>query len=518
MPDESQINTYDYQTTLPLESSPAPSFVLLLNYNGIKLTSTEFTTSAGALAWVNINWKTFGTWSVSGDTLFITDCLAGVGSLNMSLVVDEDDENILYLDSSAPQTIIDVWGLAAVDVSVNRARSSDTNWKAKVGALTPLFVEPITGTTAWWAKYQTVSDGYNIQASEATARGTTLAAVLDGVGNTTYGYGFFEDALAYMKVLPIKPKVIISLDLFRPIILGSYTTTYAEIDYVVSKCLSEGITIRSFQLCYELGISDAEDLFPTAVSIQTATQTVTNYINTTYPTIPVSVDANNANDISPRKPTLNALQNAVTGSTMVRQYFQFDETLTTYEQLRSRIAEFPSFVSDFMDEFTNGQKMRLAQSTFKIGNPFRNKFAEGLVYAELIMNVINQNILYNRIADFVQYNLSRVVNSDASELPSYQTLLKMRGAMNNDGKIVATFTNSNLVVLAVKSGLGAEVYILNHSAGIESFDAVQLNGVEKTVTVDSNYGNPDGVTPIAYLSAGRSVLLQPHSLTLVTTS
>lgn len=527
MADESQINTFTLSVKLPIDDASPPNifFKVSLNCNGIVTTSDAFSNVDDALEWAQDELPTFGTWSVSDNTLYLSDCLCGVGSLYLTVTsLDQGGDvggNVLALDDSNPQAILDIWGLAAVDVSVNKQRSTDTAWKAKVSALTPLFIEPVTGTTSWWPKYMTPSDGYNIQASEGLARTPpqTLAQILDGIGNTTYGYGFFEDALAYMGDFGTIPSVIVALDLFRPMILGSYTTTFGEIDYIVSKCASEGITIRSFQLCYELGILNADDFFPTAASVQTATQTIGNYITANYPAIAWSIDAYPADDTSRHKPTLNSLQNAVTGNTLVRQYFQFDEDLVTYEQLRERIAGFPSFVSKFTQEFTHGQKMRIAQSTFKIGNPFRDKFAEALVYAELIINVINQNILYsNRIADFVQFNLSRVVASDASEQPSYQTLLKMRGAMNNDGKIEATFTNENLEILAVKSGSSAEIYILNHSSDFQSFDSVALNGVAKNVTVNSDYNDPSADESNRYSDAGTSVLLYPHSVTLVTTT
>lgn len=526
MADESPLNTFTLSVKLPIDAASPPElfFKIVFNCNGVVTTSDAFASSADALQWAQDELPTFGTWSVSDDTLYLSDCLCGVGSLSVivtSLDQGGDEGNVLALDDSSPQAILDIWGLAAVDVSANKQRATDTAWKAKVSALTPLFVEPVTGTTSWWAKYMTPSDGYNIQASEGLARTPpqTLAQILDGIGNVTYGYGFFEDALGYMKTFTPKPSIIVSLDLFRPMILGSYATTFGEIDYVVSKAASEGVTIRSFQLCYELGISDADDFFPTAASSQTATQTIGNYITANYPSIEWSIDAYPADDVTRHKPTLNSVQNAVTGNTMVRQYFQFDENLTTYEQLRERVAEFPSMMSKFTQEFTHGQKMRIAQSTFKIGNPFRAKFAEALVYAELIMNVINQNILYsNRIADFVQYNVSRLVESDADETASYQTLLKMRGAMNNDGKIEATFTNENLEILAVKSGSSAEIYILNHSSDFQSFDSVTLNGVAKNVTVNSDYNDPDAPTSNRYTDAGTSVLLYPHSLTLVTTT
>lgn len=518
MADESALNTFTLSVDLPV--FPDIFFKVVFNCNGYTLISDEFNNGNDALAWAEDQLGDFGEWSLSGNTLGLFESLCGVGSLTTiaSSESSEDSGLVLALDNSSPQAITDIYGLVAVDSSVNSEKGNDTDWQNKVELLSGLFIEPIAGSTSQWALYKAVgSDGYNIVLSEVTDRGEDIDTLLDGVGAVTYGYGFFEDALAYIQDLSPEPQIVITLNLIRPVLNGTYTPTETEIDYCVSACAAAGVTIRCFQLCYELGLSSNDDVFTSASAISTATQTVATYIRTNYPTIKISADANNWDDTHLNWPTLNSLINAVTSIDYVREYFQFD--LPTYAANRERITELPQMLNEFRDEFTNGQELRLAQSTFKTTNPLRNKVGEGLIYSEFLIEIIKENINSDGlIVDFAHYNLSRLVSGTGDLFAAYDFMVLMRGAMSNDGKIDYELDNEDLIILPVKSGLVAEVYIVNPTSDFVEIDSVTLNGVEKSVTVESYYGSPTTTDSSHFTDSGEAILLYPHSLTKVVTT
>lgn len=430
--------------------------------------------------------------------------------------------SLMDIDISSPQPITDVWGISAVDASVNGQKATNSDWRSKVSILEGLFVEPITGSTSQWALYKGAgSDGYNIVLSEVTARGQNIATLLGGVGNKTYGYGFFQDALAYIKLFSPQPSITVSFDLIRPVLNGSYVGIEAEIDYVVSACNTATVTIRDFQLCYEMGLAANNDVFANANAIGTATQIVVNYITATYPTIKIGIDAYNSDDLTLNYPTLNAVMNALTDVDYVRQYFQFDKA--TYELNRSRVAELSSFLDKYLLQFTHGQKIRLAQSVVKTGNALLHKAGEGLIYSELFLNVVKQNILRsNLITDYVQYNISNLVANNGVLFPAYYFMQLVRGAMKNDGMASLSFTDvegsDSLVTLPTKKGSNAETYIINPSPTSTAIAAIQLNGVAKQVATESWSGNPTSSSiNHYYVASGASSVIAGYSLTKIST-
>lgn len=518
--------TYNYSVDLPIDSSSPPTtyFVITFNCNGVVFQSDQLNNSTDALAWVQDSLSEFGDWSLSGDTLIIENSLCSSASLStQSFESNSDADIILSLDSSSPETIVDIYGLAAVDVSVDGAKSSNTTWRNDVSQLQGLFVEPITGSTSQWALYKSSgSDGYNIVISEVNARGKNINTLLDGIGAKTYGYGFFEDALGYIKLLSPKPKIVVSFDLIRPVLNGSYAQTYSEVDYVVSACATAGVTIRCFQLCYEMGLKSNNDVFTSASAISIATQTVATYIHTHYPTIKISADANNWDDENLNYPTLNTLINGLSYIDYVRQYFQFDETLTSYDLCRARIDDVPDMFTFFTSKFTHSQKLRLAQSTFKTGNPLRLKVGEGLIYAELLIKLINENLKRsNLVIDFSHMNLSRLVSGSSVLYPAFYFMTLLRNAFLVNGKIEATYSDSDtedsLITLGTLSSGKGIVYIINPNDNFVTIDSVKLNGVAKSVTISGYYGSPLSDTATNYISSGTSVLLYPHSLTKIST-
>lgn len=437
--------------------------------------------------------------------------LCGVGTLK-NIIIQSGE---LLLNDSSPQPITDIYGVAAVDVSRNSERGNDLVFQGYLDDLNPIAVEPVTGTTAQWAMYKTPSDGYNIVLSEVTTRGYDIATLLDGIGDETYGYGFFEDALAYISAITPQPEVIVTFNLIRPPLLGNYTTTFAEIDYVVATCATAGVTIKFFQLCYELGNQTNDDVFTSGQDIADVTQDVADYIVLTYPTILISADAANWDDNNPHFPTLSADINNVTGIDFVRQYlFLRNPPNATFEQnMAYTTTAVDSMVTYFNSKFTNGQKLYLAQPNVYEDNPFRLKVGEALIYSKLIIDVVKKNVSDgDPISHFTHYNLSRMINGVNHRYAAYFFMVLMRGAMVNNGLISFTLNNADLSVLAVKKGTGAEIYIVNPTSNSVNIDAIKLNGVPKIVTVESYYGAPSTDTATYNLTAGASVVLFPYSL------
>lgn len=86
MADESPLNTFNLQVTLPIIEdvvSPPISFKIAFNCHGVAFQSPLLTSVEAALEWAQDDLEEFGTWSVEGNILYLADSLCGVGSIGV---------------------------------------------------------------------------------------------------------------------------------------------------------------------------------------------------------------------------------------------------------------------------------------------------------------------------------------------------------------------------------------------------------------------------------------------------
>lgn len=528
MADESLINTFTLSVKLPISDASPPDlfFKIHFNCNGIITISDAFASSADALSWAQEELPTFGTWSVSDNTLYLSDCLCGVGSLSLTVTSEtQGDATAMAIDDSSPQAISRILGFSVVDVSTNHQRSTDTVWQGEMllchWKYADAYADNITG--GYHVKPLGGGDGYNILESEVVARGDTLANFLDGVGNETYGYDFFDgEFTAYVPAIAVT-EAILSVNLeslliqvigTNPVDVGSidFTDMYAEWNFYISELASVGVTVTSIQLDTELGIGNKSNIVHSANDVKNICVPVIAWFRTNHPTLTIYSDAYQVDDTTNLLPNYNSTL-ATLDTEGARNYFHFDED--SYEANRLRIYELSNFIVMFRQQFP-GKKLRIQQSIVKPTTSIREKVGEGLIYAEWWMNVIKQNIEQSNLITFLTfYNASRLMSGQNVIFPALRFAQLASGMFINDGMIDVTFDNENLEVLGVKKGSGVEIYVINHSSDFQSEDAFTVNNVAKSVTYETYYGDIEADVANHDTGGGTGVLFYPHSLTKI---
>lgn len=304
--------------------------------------------------------------------------------------------------------------------------------------------------------------------------------------------------------------------------LINYTDFYDEVDFIVSHLASKGITVRLFQFILEVSIGNLKPaVHSTADYTTVVAKTITDYFIPTHPTIERSTDAVSVQETS-RFADFNA-DVALLDVELARQYFHFWDYLTTYQDNRDRMTEYPT-VCDLFESVFPYFNMMITQAPCKGGNPFRNKVGEGLIFSEFCMWVLEENLTRGNLTTGLNfYDASRLINGTSSTIYAATYFVQLLTDMfKNDGAVTGTFTDvpqsSSLHYVTVKRGLTAEVYVINPTAFPITVSTVTVNGVAKNVSVESYYGDPSSDTASSYVVAlGTSALFQPFSLTKVTT-
>lgn len=303
----------------------------------------------------------------------------------------------------------------------------------------------------------------------------------------------------------------------------NYTNFQAEFNFMVTRLATAGVSVRRVQMTLEMGIQAQRDLVHSATDYYNiCNKVITDFFIPSYPALPRSADAYTVDDSTPYYPTYNAVM-ATLNVYAMRQYYHFWDYLTTYQQNRDRIQEYPSVITLFQTAFP-GKKMIITQCPCKAGNPFRNKVGEGLIFVEMMMMVLKQNQLNgNMVPDMSFYDESRLISGNSNTIyPAVYFITLARNMFINNGECDVTFTNvdqsSSLVTVTVKQGTKGHIYILNPTAFSITIPAIKLGGVNKNVSVESYYGDPsDSAASHYFIAIGATALLQPFSLTLIKT-
>lgn len=527
MADESPINTFSFSVKLPIliQSPPIIFFKVNIFCNGNTFTSPEFDNADDALDFVTENWSEFGDWDIDDDdVLNLTNSLCSTGRIwidQFNESAEGDDGLILYLDSSSPQTINDIFGITFSDISVNNIRATDTTFVNHMIQCHPVFSDqfPDPEGAQWWHTTSGTENGYGILASECAARGKPNPA--------TYAYSFITDYANTLQAIGIT-QTVLTVNLAslliqvmgnaRPINAGmiSFTTFTTQFTYIKNLFTSKGITIRSVQLCTELGIGNQSDIVKESNDVKVVCDYVIDWLHTNYPAITSIVsDAYQADDLRPRLPDYQSTMNALNTSG-VRNYFQFNDELDTYQKNRDRIAEFHDYVSTLKALFPS-KTIHFRQAAVQIGNPMRSKVGDGLINFELFIRVVEENLTRGGlIHEWVVYNINRMINQSNVVFPLMAFVKLGRGIFDNDGKIEATLDDNDIVKIAVKNGLDIEVYLLNPTENFKTISQTQLNGQVVSVLIESLYGEPEDTEQSEYTTSGNEILLHPYSASKVT--
>jgi len=206
---------------------------------------------------------------------------------------------------------------------------------------------------------------------------------------------------------------------------------------------------------------------------------------------------------------------------IVRQYHQFSETDNTYELCRQRVNPGISNLLNWLfygshTQFLNINNVRLAQTTFKQGNPLRYKVGEGLIYWELLIECVKQNIIHgDPIKEFSHYSSARLVGgSNNTVYPAYNMMVLGRGITKNLGRYDVSVSNSpTLVVHCVKQATNIELYIINTSSASVKMPVITKLGQPTTIiSSECYYGDPYSSTASHQQVNGQFTNLQPYSV------
>lgn len=537
MPDESPLNTFDLSVVLPINDASPPFifFQIFFNCNGINFSSDQLNNADDALEWAQDELASFGTWTVVNNTLYLSESLCGVGSINLIVSTleqgDVDGAGSMDIDDSSPVAIDRILGGSFVDVSLNHARATDSFWKNEISQIRYKYADAYTDNIngMYHVKPAGGGDGYNMLASEVTALGKDIATYLGGVGNVTYGYDFFDgEFTVYVPQLGITEAILaVNLDSLllqvvgtNPVNIAGISTTamFAEWAFYISKLATAGVTVTSIQLGVEEGIALKQLITHSADDVKNISVVAINYFRANYPSLKLYSDAYEVNDESERlnnyNPTLATMD--IDGA---RQYFQFQDTLNTYEKNRDRIYELGGVLTKFRQVFGVNRKVRFQQSVVKPGNPFEEKVGEGLIQMEFWMHVIKQNIQFGGMIDYLTggYPPHRLMTKTNVIFPLLRFAQLGSGMFINNGMIEVDFDNDNLEVLGCKKGTGSELYIINTSEDFQS-ETISLNGTLVAYTLEAWYGGLTEDEASHYTAsgnAGTSALLYPHSFTKI---
>lgn len=360
----------------------------------------------------------------------------------------------------------------------------------------------------------------------------TIFSIYD-ITNTVDNGTYFTLTLSYVAQDPI-PAGFTNLDPVRIIVVEednpdpvnanaiSYTAFYDEVDFIVSHLASKGITVRLFQFILEISIGNLKPaVHSTADYTTVVAKMITDFFEPNYPTIERSTDAVSVQETA-RFPDFNA-DVALLDVELARQYFHFWDYLTTYQDNRDRMTEYPT-VCDMFESVFPYFNMMITQAPCKGGNPFRNKVGEGLIFSEFCMWVLEENLTRGNLTTGLNfYDASRLISGDSNTIYAATYFVQLLTDMfKNDGAVTGIFTDvpqsSSLHYVTVKRGLTAEVYVINPTAFPITVSTVTVNGVAKNVSVESYYADPSSDTASHYLVAlGTVALMQPFSLTKITT-
>lgn len=102
------INTFTYKVTLPQLTAYTLQF--LCDGNWLSSGDTAFSNINDALVWVTDNWGSYGTWSVDGNTLILSESSCSSGAIQYTFAPTPQQEGVVLTDTGE-QVDRNFWGV-----------------------------------------------------------------------------------------------------------------------------------------------------------------------------------------------------------------------------------------------------------------------------------------------------------------------------------------------------------------------------------------------------------------------
>lgn len=504
---------------------------------------------------VALNAMGLGTWTVDGAELTV------VGYHQYGLIISGNAINMdsltLTIATDAPVDLLNIWGSTWFDLSIENSLVGNAALIGDVAALNFSFLAFPTGAVInWW--HPAGSDGWGSVEADATDRGLDYTTVQGGDlynGGVPYGRKFLDEYKYFIDQLGISRSVM-GLNISHVLIPFSGTTiNWATVDYqavkdevdlIISEMATTGAVIWILELGMELKTGAWEDLFVNTGGAETtkaqilerlltevdAGTSILQYIRNELPNVVIEIDGrlwdDGGNDDSDWNRVLLALDLVDVG----RQYYQFkDSGAVTYEAARERIAARTDFWAVVEDSDFAGKGVFLSQVTVKATSPIRNTAANGLLMAEIYLELTRDNLDHNdKLIGACFMNIKQLfdVNDDYAPKVHYPFMVQLGSFFADNQKLVPAVGNgaaitNNLIVLATKVGSEIRVAIVNPTAEDITIDALIIDGISvpsSNLVVTQNYSTnatdplTEGVTGVTQ----DNLRIRPWSLSIAKTT
>ncbi len=498
-----------------------------------------------------------GVFTVQDDILSVTG-YAIYGELFSVTSEEVIPDSALLIDTSDPQTMLNIYGSTAFDISIEHSIVGNTALINNIKALNFKFLAYPSGAVINWLHYvDPPGDQWNAIEQDAIDRGKDWQTAQGGDlynGGIPYGREFYEEYRYLIDQLEIT-EAVIGINMLMPLIpYSNQAIPWSIVDY---DSLKDEFDIALDQLSetnatctiLELGMEDITNAFADLTAnpgggmtkeevikkLLTYGQDETpsfesliEHFRAALPDAIISIDGRLWDDNTNHDPDWNVVLSAIPQVDVVRQYYQFyDPFCINYETARAKVAARVNFWNFIEDADFNGKGVFLSQFEMKALNPVRATVAQGLIIAEMYLKMTEENLQHSdKLVGMCLMNFKQLfaANSGYTTKPHYPFVKQLGGYFENDQELLSiTSTNSTinntLIMQAIRvDGDTLRVAVINPSSTAYTLSSLSIDNTPSVFTVTQVYCN-DPLNPLtdASILVTESVLnFRPYSLSIIT--
>lgn len=513
-----------------------------------------------------------GDWTIVGGELIYIGFHQFQGLIKIGDVAS--GPSYLQVQTTNPISMLNIYGSTAFDISLENTMVGNTDLIAKIAALNFRFLCWPTGAVINWTHYISgTGDGWNSLEADATDRGKDYTLVQGGDlynGGVPWGRDFMVEFIYLINQLnALSPghiaEVVIGVNIAFPLIpFSNDTINFAGIDYdalkdeialAAAKVATTTATIKILEFGMELITNSFSDLFVNTggtltkaeilkellttkiltgviLGVPQYTDSIIEYTKDLLPSALISIDGRLWDDTTSHDDDWVGVLTAVDGIDCIRDYYQFkDGEAVSYATVRKKIADRVDFWAYMEDTDHNGKKVFISQMTVKATSIIRNTVANGLLIAEMYMQMTRDNLDHdNKLVGMTHMNIKQLFDiNDGYALKVHYAFVKQLGEFfDNSQKLIAitgtdSTINNNLVLLAIKVDTEVRIAVLNPTAVDIEVTGLSVNGVlveAADFSVDQNYAD-DAEDPLSLTATHvvENVLhFRPYSFSIITTT
>jgi hypothetical protein len=500
-----------------------------------------------------LNTLNLGTFSINGTTVS-AEGFHTYGKLYPSVVADSaPSSSSLVVDTSSPVSMPNIYGGSANDMSLEASLSANSTVQQQIADLNYSFWTFPAGAIIHWLHYvDPPGDQWNALQADVEARGKDWETIQEGDlynGGVPYGREFFQEYIEMMDLMP-NTKVALAVNISLPLI--PYSNALIDWDAVDIGALCDELDIAVASMdaigrevwLWEIGMEEVtninDDLWANPGGAETGEEVfvkILTHVNSTHPVSVLehlraitpdallSIDAQSWENFPGDYPDWTEAV-SVLDIDCIRQYYEFDGDIDTYELARARIAEYQGLFDFVNHPRYNGKKVFISQSVVKTQAAIKNTVAHGMTYAETAMLFHEQNILNSeKVSGLCLFATHHLFNEPGGFTlrPQYHYVKRLGELYSDTQTLISATPNdpdtaSNLIIQPIKDGTEIRIGVLNPTANTYTIDSLIIDGVtEPTYSVTQTYSTDGGSMGTDATNVTESVMnFRPYSFSVIT--